>query len=492
MEHLLIETHLPVWQALFLGAGCGLLLTFITRWSRLKAGERLKIERAVLEERLSTMTDSENRLRGDYETLQQQVVDDRLRFEQVQMDNARLKEKADHLVTLELHYESLQLRYQNLLKTQTESDTLLESERHQHEDKVRLLSEARESLSQEFKLLANEILEEKSKRFVEQNETHLSQLLNPLKERIQAFKGKVEEVYVKEGQDRSALAEQVRHLLTLNQQLSSDATNLTQALKGQSKVQGNWGELILERVLDASGLTEGLHYRTQESHQRDDGSRAQPDVIIHLPEQRHLVIDAKVSLLAYEAYCSVETDVERAVELKRHLESVRSHIKGLASRQYQDLYQLNSLDFVIMFIPVEPAFMLAIAGDEDLWREAWEKNVLLVSPSTLLFVVRTVSHLWRQEQQSRNAQEIARQGGDLYDKLCGFVHDLESIGKNLEQAQGAYTQAFNKLKDGRGNLLGRAEKLRKLGVKSSKTLPATLLDLDEEDLDAREEGRDGG
>lgn len=492
MEHLLIETHLPVWQPLLVGGLLGMVFILLVLRSRLKIGDALLIERAVLLERLSTLNESESRLREDVETSKQRWADDRLRFDQVNIENARLKEKADHLESLEQQYEGLHLRYQNLLRTQTESDTLLEAERLQHEDKVRLLLEARESLSHEFKVMANEILEEKSKRFVEQNESHLSQLLNPLKERIQAFQGKVEEVYVKEGQDRSALAEQVRHLLSLNQQLSSDATNLTQALKGQSKIQGNWGELILERVLDASGLTEGLHYRTQESHHRDDGSRAQPDVIVHLPEQRHLVIDAKVSLLAYEAYSSVDTELERAVELKRHLESVRSHIKGLAARNYQDLYQINSLDFVIMFIPVEPAFMLAIAEDEDLWREAWEKNVLLVSPSTLLFVVRTVSHLWRQEQQSRNAQEIARQGGDLYDKLCGFVQDLESIGKNLDQAQGAYHQAFNKLKDGRGNLLGRAEKLRKLGIKSSKTLPASLVDPDEDELDAPEEagGRD--
>ncbi|HJV25212.1 MAG TPA: DNA recombination protein RmuC [Aromatoleum sp.] len=357
-----------------------------------------------------------------------------------------------------------------------EMTTRLDAERRQSEEKLALLTAARESLSDQFKSLANDILEEKAKRFTEQNQTNLGQLLDPLRQRLQEFQGKVEQVYVQEGKDRSALAEQVRQLMELNQSLSEDAKNLTRALKGSSKTQGNWGELILERVLEASGLRKGEEYDVQESHTRDDGTRAQPDVVIHLPEDRHLVVDAKVSLTAYEEYVTAEDEGERAAWIKRHLDSVRGHIKGLSDRNYQALYELKSLDFVLMFVPVEPAFMLAVTHDRELFMDAWQKNVLLVSPSTLLFVVRTVAHLWRQEAQNRNAQDIARRGAELYDKLVGFVEDLESLGGRLEQAQKAYHAAHNKLASGRGNVIRQAEMLKQLGVKPTKGLPAAMVE----------------
>ena len=262
---------------------------------------------------------------------------------------------------------------------------------------------------------------------------------------MQEFQGKVEEVYVQEGKDRTALAEQVKNLMTLNQQLSQDAHNLTSALKGQSKTRGNWGEMILERVLEASGLRKGFEYDMQESHSRDDGTRAQPDVVIHLPENRHLVADAKVSLNAYEAYANADTEVEREAAIKRHIESVRGHIRGLSEKNYQAIYGIQSLDFVLMFIPIEPAFMIAISHGSDLWQEAYKKNVLLVSPTTLLFVVRTVANLWRQEQQNRNAQDIANRGAELYDKLVGFVEDLDKLGDRLNQAKDTYDKAYGKL-----------------------------------------------
>jgi len=301
-------------------------------------------------------------------------------------------------------------------------------------------------------------------------------LLEPLKVKITEFQGKVQEVYVQEGKDRSALAEQVKQLMALNSQLSKDAHNLTSALKGQAKTQGNWGEFILERVLEASGLRKGHEYDVQESHTREDGSRAQPDVVVRMPEDRHLIVDAKVSLKAYEEYANAETDHQRDSAMKRHLDSVRGHIKELSVKNYQQLYGLKSLDFVLMFIPVEPAFMLAIAHDSDLWQDAWKKNVLLVSPSTLLFVLRTVAHLWRQEQQNRNAQEIANQGAALYDKLVGFVEDLDNLGAKLQQAQKAYDGAYNKFSGGRGNVIRQAEVLKKLGVKPAKQLPQNLID----------------
>ncbi|MCF4165334.1 DNA recombination protein RmuC [Zavarzinia compransoris] len=353
----------------------------------------------------------------------------------------------------------------------------LEAERAQAQEKLALLSEARESLSNQFKTLANDILEEKSKKFTDQNQTNLGQLLEPLKLRINEFQGKVEQVYVQEGKDRSALAEQVRQLMELNQSLSKEAKNLTQALKGSSKTQGNWGELILERVLEQSGLRKGHEYDVQESHTREDGSRAQPDVVIRLPEGRNLVVDAKVSLLAYEEFALAESEDARAAAARRHIESVRNHIKGLSARNYQDLYGLKSLDFVLMFVPIEPAFMLAVTHERDLFMEAWDKSVLLVSPSTLLFVVRTVAHLWRQEAQSRNAQEIARRGGELYDRLAGFVADLEKVGNGIRSAQKSYDDAYAKLSTNKGNVIRQAEMLKTLGVKPSKSLPPAMVEV---------------
>lgn len=352
----------------------------------------------------------------------------------------------------------------------------LEGERSASRDKLTLLLDAKQILTDQFKALANEILEDKSKRFTDQNQTNLGALLDPLKLKITEFQTKIEDNYVKEGRDRTALGEQVRQLMELNQHLSEDAKNLTRALRGSSKAQGTWGEWILEKVLEASGLRKGEEYVVQSSHTREDGTRALPDVILHLPEGRSLVIDSKVSLVAYEEFAVTENEAERAAAGKRHMESIKGHIKGLSGKNYQTLYSLNSLDFVLLFVPIEPAFMLAVASDRDLFMEAWNRNVLLVSPSTLLFVVRTVAHLWRQEAQSRNAQEIAKRGAELYDKFVGFMEDMNSLGQRLKQAHTAFEDANNKLTNGRGNLVGQAQKLRQLGVKPSKSLPPALVD----------------
>lgn len=361
----------------------------------------------------------------------------------------------------------------------TELRTRTDDEREHAAEKLQMLLQAKEALSNQFKSLANEILEEKAKRFAEQNQTNLGQLLAPLRNQLIEFKGKVEEVYVQEGKDRSALSEQVRQLVSLNQTLSEDARNLTQALKGQAKTQGMWGELILERVLEASGLRKGHEYKVQDSQTREDGSRAQPDVVIELPENRKLVVDAKVSLVAYERFVSAETDNERAIALKLHLSSVREHIKGLSDKSYHQLYGLQSLDFVLAFVPVEPAFMLAVTNDNELFMDAWQRNVLLVSPSTLLFVVRTVAHLWRQEAQSRNAQEIAKRGGQLYDKLVSFATDLQKVGERLTQAKTSYDDAHARLVTGNGNVIRQAEMLKGLGVKPTKSMPKGLLEIAE-------------
>lgn len=407
------------------------------------------------------------------------TAETRIRAE-TQADLARLQERVSGLSHSQLakdeELQSLRLALSDARERLASLTRELQSEREQSGEKLALLQDARGQLTQQFQVLAQEILEEKSKRFSEQNQSALGQLLEPLKSRLQEFQGKVETAYVSESKDRSALAEQVKQLMGLNQQLNQRASDLTRALTSQNKSQGNWGELVLERVLEASGLRKGQEYEVQESHTRDDGTRAQPDVVIHLPEGKHLIIDAKMSLNAYLDYANSDDETVRDASVKRHLDSVRTHIKGLSEKNYQELYGLKSLDFVLMFIPVEPAFMLATSHDAELWQDAWRRNVLLVSPSTLLFVVRTVAHLWRQEQQTRNAKDIAQRGAELYDKFVGFVEGLELVGTRLNQAQKAFEDTHKKLSSGRGSLVRQAEMLRDLGVKPTKRLGEGLID----------------
>jgi DNA recombination protein RmuC len=353
-------------------------------------------------------------------------------------------------------------------------DATLTAERAAQEEKLALLDDARDRMTHQFRALASDILEEKSRRFTEQNQVNLGQLLDPLKTRLQEFQSKVDQVYVQESKDRSALAQQVTSLLEMNQRLADEAKDLTQALKGSTKTQGEWGEVVLERILEAAGLRSGHEYTMQETIAREDASRARPDVILHLPGDRKLVVDAKVSLLDYGTYCSSTDEALRKHAAARHCASLREHIRDLAARNYHHLPGLETLDFVILFVPIEPAFLLALQTDSNLWVHAWEKNILLVSPSTLLFVVRTVAHLWRQEEQARNVQQIAERGAELYDKFAGFVDDLSKLGARIEQTRNAYDAAFDKLTRGRGNLVRQVEMLRSLGVQPSKRLPRQL------------------
>lgn len=347
----------------------------------------------------------------------------------------------------------------------------LADERRQHDEKMALLDQAKEVLSDRFKTIATELLDEKSRKFTEQNQSNLDQILLPLRQQITDFKSKVEEVYVNESKDRSALAQQVKELQALNTTLHQDAQNLTLALKGDRKAQGNWGEIILDEVLERAGLREGEHYTRQNAMKAEDGaSNVIPDVIIRLPGERQIVVDSKFTLPDYRAFADAADDEARTAALKRHLTAIRNHIKGLSEKKYQALYELQTLDFVVMFIPLEPAFMLAVTNDAELFSDAWEKNVLLVSPSTLLFVVRTIAHLWRQDALSRNAKEISRKGADLYEKLVGFVDDLERVGGALGTAQRSFDEAKKKLRDGRGSAIRQAEMLVELGVKPAKTL----------------------
>lgn len=356
----------------------------------------------------------------------------------------------------------------------------LEAEKRLSTEKLQTLNDSKQALTEQFKNLANDILEEKSQRFASQNQQNLDILLRPLQEKIGEFKKRVDDVYEGEARERFALKEEILRLANLNTQMSNDTQALTKALRGESKTQGDWGEMVLETILEHSGLRKGHEYDVQDSHTDSDGSRLQPDVVIHLPENRNLVVDSKVSITAYTRYVQADDEATKEKELALHVQSLRQHIAGLSAKNYQQLYGLGSIDFVLMFVPLEPAFLAAMSHNSNLFQEALHKNIVLVCPSTLLATVRTVAHLWRQEQQNRNALEIAKQCGLLYDKFVGFVDDLDKVGQRLEQAQSSYSDAYGKLKTGRGNLIRSAEKVKELGVKPTKKLADKLL-LDAED-----------
>ena len=362
------------------------------------------------------------------------------------------------------------------LQTAIRLEAELDSERKQGLGRIESLNEAKEALTNQFKNLANEILEDKSKRFTEQNAASLDALLKPLQTKLTEFKEQVSTSYGNEARERFALKSEIERLANLNLRMSDETRSLTQALKGDSKVQGNWGELVLESILESSGLRKGEEYVVQDSHTQSDGSRLQPDVVIKLPEGRSLVVDSKVSITAYARHAETTDPIVAEQELAAHIQSLRQHIQGLSGKNYSSLYGVGSVDFVLMFVPIEPAFLLALKTAPNLYQEALAKNIVLVCPSTLMATLRTVAHLWRQDQQNRNALEIAKQCGSLYDKFVGFVEDLEKLGQRLDQAQTSYHDAFNKLKSGKGNLIRTAEKVRELGVKPSKNLSTPLIE----------------
>lgn len=328
----------------------------------------------------------------------------------------------------------------------------------------------------EFKNLANEILEDKSRKFTEQNKLNLDALLNPLGREIKEFREKVELAYNDESRQRVSLRDEIERLRGLNERMDQDAINLTNALRGQSKTLGNWGEFILEEILQKAGLVKDREYSIRETIIAEDGRRSQPDVIIALPENRHLVIDSKINLSAYLRHSSSENEAENELELRKHIAGIRVHLKELDLKSYQDHYKLNSLDFVLMFVPLEPAFIAAVRRDPTLFDDAFAKRIVIVCPSTLLATMRTVRNIWRQEDQKRNVLEIANQSGALYDKFVGFLEDLKDIGIKLRQTQDCYDAAHNKLASGKGNLISRAERVRQLGAKTSKRLPTNLVD----------------
>ena len=407
----------------------------------------------------------------------QLIADEKIKAAETIVDSLRrdTQTNRDELAQERSKSESIQIK---LAGMQTENNNLIQKLSEQKTQ----LEDLQARFAKEFENLANRILEDKSKKFTEQNETQLKNILDPLKDRIRDFEKRVNETHNESAIERSALKEQLSIMSKMNQRMSEEAMNLTKALKGDSKKQGNWGELILEKVLEKSGLTKGREYDVQQSFTLDDGSRLQPDVIIRLPDSKNLIVDSKVSLVAYERYVASDDDDKAAQELhlKDHINSIRAHIKGLSGKNYQNLYGIGSPDFVLLFIPIEPAFILSISSDNDLYNDAFDKNVVLVSPTTLLATLRTIANVWKQEYQSQNAMEIARQGADMYDKFVAFTEDLIKVGKLMDDSKKTYSEAMNKLYDGKGNLVRRAENMKKLGVKASKQLPQGLVDRAEE------------
>ncbi|HMR42879.1 MAG TPA: DNA recombination protein RmuC [Saprospiraceae bacterium] len=373
---------------------------------------------------------------------------------------------------LELKEEKLRASLQDLAAAEQQLIHFGERLEKQQQETEKL----QEKFSTEFENLANRLLEEKSEKFSQQNRKQIGELLNPLKEKIEGFEKEVTEVYQSEAKDRSALQGEIKVLMELNQKISSEANELTKALKGDTKKQGNWGEMILERVLERSGLVKGQEFELQYADTTDDGRRIQPDVIVHLPDKKHVIMDAKVSLIAYERLVNAPGEAEQKQALKAHLDSVRQHIKGLAEKNYPAARKLNCPDFVLMFLPVESSFSAAVQGDNDLFAYAWDQRIVLVSPSTLLASLRTIAATWKQEKQTRHALEIARQAGSLYDKFVGFVEDMKKIETGIEQLEKSYQSAMNKLQYGSGNLIRRAENIRGLGIKTAKRLPAEAGD----------------
>ena len=387
------------------------------------------------------------------------------RIEKIETDN-RIKQ--DQIGNLKADVSSRDANIENLnLKIKEEGERLLKQQKQ---------------LESQFENMANKILEQKSEKFAQQNQKNIDQILKPLGVKIKSFEESIEDKYVKDQESRAGLAKQISMLQIANQKISQDAVNLTNALKGDSKVQGDWGELQLEVLLEKSGLKKELHFRTQNSEKDEDGNEKRPDCIIDLPDDKNLIIDSKVSLTSYEQYSNVETEEERKHYLKKHIDSIKNHIRDLASKDYPKLYSINSPDYVLMFVPIEPALISALQEDAEIFNLGLSKNIILVSTSTLMATMRTVSFIWQQENQKKNVLEIARQSGALYEKFCGFVTDLEGVGKAIDTATKKYESAYGKLYDGRGNLVTSVEKIKKLGAKTTKSISRELLDKSETEL----------
>ncbi|QPK62400.1 DNA recombination protein RmuC [Methylomonas sp. LL1] len=404
--------------------------------------------------------------------------------QQLQQQAVKLAVAEERLTLLQTKEAELETLRQQLLQLKTENADLNARQQEQHKsnaEKIRLLQDAENQLKAQFESLAHKIFEERGKQFAEHNKVSIETLVEPLKQQLGEFKNRVESVYDNETKDRISLREEIVSLRRDTAKMNQEALNLTRALKGDHKAQGNWGEMILEKVLEQSGLRKGIEYQTQGAFRDEDNRLFKPDVIVRLPENKDVIIDSKVSLLAYERYCSAEDDNQRIEALKQHTEAVRNHIKGLSNKDYSSLKGLRSLDFVLLFMPIEAAFMAAFQADEKLFNDAFEHKIVVVTPTTLLATLRTVQNIWRYEQQNENARLIADKAGSLYDKIRGFVEDIEKLGNQLNTVHKTYDGIVNKLSTGSGNLLRQASAFEELGVKVKKKLPKSLTEQMQQD-----------
>lgn len=471
---------------LLLGIVVAAVPLLILVWQQQRRQAALQAEQLLFEERLSTTQQGQEGLTAQLDAcrdeiaflgdvragLQAELAALRRENELLQLERSTAREAA------QAWSRERQQREGELRRLDSERAALaaeLHEQQAAHQQRLSDLQNARDELRAQFAELAGRIFDEREQRFAESSQQRLGQLLDPLKERIQAFEKRVEDSYRQEARERFSLGKELERLQALNQRLGEEATNLTRALRGQ-KIQGNWGELVLERVLEHAGLEKGREYHTQVSLKSAEGERFQPDVLILLPGDKQVVVDAKVSLTAYQTLVSAEDEAQRSAALKQHVQSLRNHLKGLSLKDYQRLEGLHSLDFVLLFVPIEAAFAAALQADPGLFQEAYERHIVIVSPTTLLATLRVIDSLWRQERQSQNAREIAERAGALYDKFVAFVADLDEMGSRLQQLDKAYASARNKLIEGRGNLVGRVENLKLLGARASKSLPADLLE----------------
>lgn len=432
--------------------------------------QNLQQTQAQLEQYRAQLSQAEGQRKHQQATLEQRELD------------------VKRLVQKEALIEQLHSQISDL-KTQLNQEQVERQKDQQNlEEKLELLQANKAQLSQEFENLSNKIFEEKNKQFKQTSQEGLSSLLNPFKDQLEGLRKKVDDVYVEESKDRAALKAQIGELHNLNKQITEEAASLARALRGEKKTQGNWGELVLETVLEKSGLRQGEEFTREKSINNDDGARLRPDVIINLPEGKHIVVDAKVSLNAYTDYINAENDADRISKLKQHVDAVRMHIKTLADKSYAKLPGVNSPDFVFMFMPIEPAFMVAFEHDDKLFNDAFEQRIVVVTPTTLLASLRTVSSLWSIERQNKSAKQLAEVASKVHDKLVVFVESMEKVGTQLHTVQGTYEKAWGQLKEGRGNLILQAQKFKDLGVRTKKEIPKSVIDtaeLEFEDDDAQ-------
>lgn len=397
-----------------------------------------------------------------------------LQLQKEQFENEKRNfEKQVHIINFEK--ENIRTEKDSLAIQLSKKEVDFENLWERHKEQKNEITELQEKFTKEFENLANKILEEKSAKFTEQNSVNMKNILLPLQDKIQGFEKKVEQTHKESIDYHAALRQQIVGLSEMNAQMSKETLNLTKALKGDSKMQGNWGELVLERVLEKSGLEKGREYEVQQSFTNNEGNRVFPDVVINLPDGKKMIVDSKVSLVAYEKWINEESEILKIDFLKEHVNSIKRHVEQLGSKNYHDLYQIESPDFVLLFIPIEPAFAIALNDDATLYNKAFDKNIVIVTPTTLLATLRTIDSMWTNQKQQENAFEIARQAGALYDKFEGFVTDLVRIGNKIKDTKTEYESAMSKLVDGRGNLISSVEKLKKMGAKAKKSLPENIV-----------------